>query len=409
MILTQELINKTIKSAKCCLAKKTFTYYAKLALAINDSCLYTQIQHLKRDIRILKHFDIIDEVKECCCTITGEYSFSELSEISPSESQIQFEEDGTGTLVNLSGTYSFTWSFLNNQLFIELSNGNLITYSDVTFNSSCDISFQNQEQGYSFLATIDAPTDAVIYDGAYGVFEVFLPDGTTILENTNYVPSNPSGIPAQEIIPSTLSGSQEIADYWNDQLPTSNLVMTYSSISEVFNMFTAYFNGYDYTDHIFKYTYCIEQPTATITVNPIAMFGGGSLTQSFIVDGTIIYTHNGIYADYAELVAGFNSNVTDYVMTYIGVNDITISTPNAVEGTIFGIDYYNPIYEDDEGEFEVPAFTRLNGTFNPSGLESSSYTNQHPCSTEKVEQTCLSNDDIIKIINNICKQCKTCK
>lgn len=403
MILTQEIIDSTITKLNYMIAKKVVKYACNIAIGKKLNCLLKEIKLLKLYKQILCNFEIVGEPHSCSCEIPGEYAFDEIEINDSGESKIQFLKDGTGTLVNPAGTFAIEWGYQEGLLMIKLPNDVIITYNTVTFDTECNIEFEDQDNGYSFLATIDAPTDALVYDGYYGVMQVIKPNGSTILRTLNYIPVDSGGDLLQNTILDSYITNDEIADSWVTNFSTSNFQIQYSSTSEVFNMFTTYYNDYDYTDHIFRYIYCITQPTATVSITEAAMFGGGSLTQSFIVDGNIIYTHNGVYADYAALVAGFNSNVTDYVMSYTSGTNITITTSNAVEGTIFGIDYYNPIYEDDEGSFTAPGFTTLNGTFNPSSLESSFYTNQNPCDTSDNEQICLSNEQVIKIINYINK------
>jgi hypothetical protein len=133
---------------------------------------------------------------------------------------------------------------------------------------------------------------------------------------------------------------------------------------------------------------------APVTITNVAMFGGGSLTQQFLVNNSEIYIHNGVYIDYTEFINDFNTNNTfGYTIEYISGDDIIVYGPFG--SNTFEINYFNPIYENDGGNFS-----------NISSIDSGFFINDNPCTPETVEQTCLSNNQIIKIINKITKMCK---
>ena len=130
---------------------------------------------------------------------------------------------------------------------------------------------------------------------------------------------------------------------------------------------------------------------APVEINNTAMFGGGSLTQEFLVNNTQIYIHNGVYIDYDDFVNDFNTNNTfGYIIDYISGDSIIVYGPYGSE--TFEINYFNPIYENDGGNFE-----------DISSILSGFFINDNPCTPETVEQTCLSNKDISKIIAHIDK------
>lgn len=128
---------------------------------------------------------------------------------------------------------------------------------------------------------------------------------------------------------------------------------------------------------------------APVEINNTAMFGGGSLTQEFLVNNVRVYIHNGVYIDYEEFVNDFNTNNTfGYTIEYVSGDSIIVYGPFGSE--TFEINYFNPFYENDGGNFS-----------DISSIDSGFFINDNPCIPEEVTQTCLSNKDVINIIKHI--------
>jgi hypothetical protein len=129
----------------------------------------------------------------------------------------------------------------------------------------------------------------------------------------------------------------------------------------------------------------------TMIVTSAAMFGG-SITQSFMLNGNIFYTHNGPFATYDELVLDFNTNNNaGYFMVWVSANTIVVSNPLGIAvGDMFSITYYG-LYEDDESYFIL------------GDLE---FSNSNICTPTVVTETCLTNNQVLKIIQHINKLIK---
>lgn len=143
----------------------------------------------------------------------------------------------------------------------------------------------------------------------------------------------------------------------------------------------------EYTEQAGSFT--VQAP---VTITNVAMFGGGSLTQQFLVNDIEIYIHNGVYADYTEFINDFNTNNTfGYNIEYVSGDDVIVYGPFG--SNTFEINYFNPLYGD-------------NGTFESSDIISGFFINDNPCTTTTVKQKCLTNNQVLNIINKITKMCK---
>jgi hypothetical protein len=136
------------------------------------------------------------------------------------------------------------------------------------------------------------------------------------------------------------------------------------------------------------------------------LLGPGLLT--IIVDGVTIYNSNEEFTTVEEFITYFNDNNT------LG---ITVSSPNALQLSFtspeFSFESYNGIlveifnYKGIYSEYNEtyaggidPTLNSYEGTFTLNE-SSEDFINNNLCEPETVEQTCLSNKDVVNIIKHI--------
>jgi hypothetical protein len=283
MILTTSKIQTAIIKAWYSIALKAVKYYGGLAVGINNSCLLKQIRLLRAYVEILRNFKIVGSTITCSCCIEGDYKFNQNVDVD-SLSGIQFNSDNTGVFYTNDILNTFSWSYSNGNLILQLDNDELINYTGVSFTTECNIEFTDQT-------------------------------GSFILE-------------------------------------------------------------------------------APVEINNTAMFGGGSLTQEFLVNNVRIYIHNGVYIDYDEFINDFNTNnIFGYSIEYVSGDSIIVYGPYGSE--TFEINYFNPSYENDGGNFS-----------DISSIDSGFFINDNPCEETTAEQECLTNKQVSDIINHINKLVK---
>jgi hypothetical protein len=149
MILTPLNIQVAIIKAFYALAKKSVKYYTGLALGKNNTCLFKEIRLLRAYVDILRNFEIVGSTDSCHCCIQGNYTFLEGE---TTFGPIQFLCDGTGYL--LSDSFIYQYDSANNNLIWDLD-GDITTFTNITFTSDCSFSGYSDETLYTF--TTDNP------------------------------------------------------------------------------------------------------------------------------------------------------------------------------------------------------------------------------------------------------------
>jgi hypothetical protein len=271
--------------------------------------------------------------------------------------------------------------------FTEIEGDPIFEELTIEFDENCNF---NLEEGFPWYYETSIETGTPVpFEASLISFNLFDPYGNFIFGtdvNNNWTP-------------------EQIMNYWNTTSPYNEL---YLDIPEegTYNFYTDF--GVFYND----YQMSIEQyeggtdSNCIFSIDVSTLLGPGLLT--IIVDGVTIYNSNEEFTTVEEFITYFNDNNT------LG---ITVSSPNALQLSFtspeFSFESYNGIlveifnYKGIYSEYNEtyaggidPTLNSYEGTFTLNE-SSEDFINNNPCEPETVEQTCLSNKDVVNIIKHI--------
>lgn len=428
MILNQTTINNAIAKAKCCLANKTINYFDKLSIGIDKDCLFKESIVLKGYIDTLSNFQIVGSKTTCDCCIGGNYTFN-LGGVN-SESQIQFNCNNEGWIVSNNTNYPFTYIYdsYNNLLNIQLTKDfpNLIVNG--TFNTDTN--------GWTISFTDD------------WIWSSY--NGGSMLYNGK----DAGGFASQDILTVGETYSVEFDIYLENQdyEGKADLVVNLGTNSLVVFPFAAITTTK--TIHIKTTLVCLGNSTFSFSISHTNDDG----YKNFYIDNVVVkklslYTLNTNFNDNCDIiVTGSNQMVLS--SSSIQIEDIpdentsctinilnldfevihTLEIPfNVLEQPDEVVDYWNEnsntnfilTYSDDiyimysdmfgnyiDYTFEIEYTTSEEEETQDAVFEeySSSYNlkTEDPCESKIISQTCLTNKQVISIIQHINKICKNC-
>lgn len=201
---------------------------------------------------------------------------------------------------------------------------------------------------------------------------------------------------------------QEIVDAWNADPNTVLYPATLDGTVISFKACLPELFGYTYKAELVQYEGG-SNATTILLINSSVLPSSGPFVISDDIHGPI-YNSTTSFDTIEEFIADFNDNNTEnYEATYVGPEISPTPTGNSfVEFSVQG-EEYNTIeltYDYDSGLYGASG--ALSGAVNPTREE---YINnftlceEQPgsCMSTTVEQTCLSNDEVKKVITNINK------
>lgn len=389
MILNQTTINNAIAKAKCCLANKTIEYFDKLSIGIDKDCLFKESIVLKGYIDTLSNFQIVGSKTTCDCCIGGNYNFQ--IDDSPLGQGIQFLCDGTGYTIVDGVLTEFKWGndVNSNKLYIDLPPTNIVGMSipiwqiieyyvtielDVIFYVENDVGILNTED---FIEKFNNPNAENVYIKNTTGITVSLSEDDTMLIFTG--PPEYSNVELTIMESDTILGnpivssSINILSYTFDK--NCNITVTGS------NQMVLSSSSIQIED--------IPDENTSCTIN--------ILNLDFEVIHTLEIPFN-VLEQPDEVVDYWNENSnTNFILTY--ADDMY-----TMYSDMFG-NYINYTFEisyttSEEEETQDAVFEEYSSSYN--------LKTEDPCESKIISQTCLTNKQVISIIQHINKICKNC-
>lgn len=297
------------------------------------------------------------------------------------------------TLVCLgNSTFSFSLSHTNDDGYKNLYIDNVVVKKlslytlNTKFNDNCDIIVESSNFPLFYTASI------VVED--------------TPVENTtgtiNIYNELSALVHSLEIPYETLIDPQAVVNYWNEN-SDSGFTLSYSDSTYIF-----YSPAFElYTDWIFEFDLIAAPFTAVLDVTTYGFFkqqvtvtlGNGDVYQSDIFTEATL-------ADLLPVIQEWLLTVPVEITCSLNTDTLTFTTND--NSMYHG--YINLYVTDDLEEFNYIAHFEasvLTDTFEPFE-ESFVLQSSNPCKIATVEQTCLTNSQVIKIIEHINKICKNC-
>jgi hypothetical protein len=258
----------------------------------------------------------------------------------------------------------------------------------IEFDENCNF---NLEEGFPWYyeTTLDITGTPVPFDDDVRFFTLFDPYGNTIFSLD---------------VPITWT-FEEIVTYWNNTSPYNDIYLQYIAPDNLYfyTDFGVYYNNYSMLLQQYEGG---TDSNCIFSIDVSTLLGPGLLT--IIVDGVTIYNSNEEFTTVEEFITYFNDNNT------LG---ITVSSPNALQlsftspeysfeeynGIVVEIFNYKGIYSEYNETYAGGIDPDLQSYQNTFSLVDSSedFINNNPCEPETVEQTCLSNKDVVNIIKHI--------
>jgi len=393
MILNQTTINNAIAKAKCCLANKTIEYFDKLSIGIDKDCLFKESIVLKGYIDTLSNFQIVGSKTTCNCCIDGNYNFQ--IDDSPLGQGFQFLSDGAGyTYINDIG-YSFIWQKdpFTNQIYISFNN---------SFNSEgIDIPTWSTDDYYVDLLSPTSST--TIWSVALGVGITDTEDFIEKFNNPNatgVLVQNTTGITVSVVDNKLVfSGPSEYLNNYTLILLETDLIIGENNILPD-NYILTY--GFDENCNIIvTESNQMVLSSSSIQIEDIPDENTSCTINILNLDFEVIHTLEipfNVLEQPDEVVDYWNENSnTNFILTY---SDDMYTMYSDMFGNYIDYTFEIEYTTSEEEETQDAVFEEYSSSYN--------LKTEDPCESKIISQTCLTNSQVIKIIEHINKICKNC-